>query len=392
MATAATTTSPAAAPAATPPMGTPVMHIPTQFESCLCANGFVDTPGRQALANALSQEAIGISTIASVAGWEYGALTVSASFPTAMAKLVSDIQGVNGALLASASDKVKLTASVRMALEGEGGIHKSGLTHLGMLPAVSQTQVVLGGDQGDLLGNKAKIEELIKMDAVISAYALPSGSMPTYKIISYFIRGLESNPPAIWWYKLDMAICQYEAQQRAAPLRSKAEELVKRPTEYDDIKPIALTSKLVVINQIKLIMSGLAIASSIMIADADLKTRYTGSTKYNIVKYCGVDTVFYGTRFMVEAVLEWVFRYGENLTTNEIVVAFNETLRAAGTYVSQGYLVNQAIVMGLQDSKEDWKGARRIAPKEDLLLEGGRPKGGPSRDREGTHVMMYMRT
>ena len=50
----------------------------------------------------------------------------------------------------------------------------------------------------------------------------------------------------------------------------------------------------------------------------------------------------------------------------EIVAAFGETIRMASTYVSQGYLANQAILMGLEYAREDWRGARRtpVTPQE----------------------------
>ena len=174
----------------TPTTATP--HEVTEFESALHTQGFTDKASREALSVASKTNAI--TTMASVPAWKFGALTVAATFPEKMADLVTDIKGTDATCLADAAAQAKFTAAIRMALSAETAVHQASLTTLGMANQPT-TQVVIGGEHGDVLGNKAEIEEGIKMDREVGGYSLPGESMPSYKMIAHHMRAFKCNPP-----------------------------------------------------------------------------------------------------------------------------------------------------------------------------------------------------
>ena len=174
--------------------------------------------------------------------------------------------------------------------------------------------------------------------------------------------------------RVAVALFVYELQLREKPLQSTAEALTKKPTAYDDIAEISLTKQIVVMKQIKLVMQALAIAGSYVIPATEI-TKYTGPTVHNRIMYMGAETVVYASRLIVETVQAWMYRYAENLTPQELINAMQETVRMASTYISQGYLVNAAIVLSLHDAREDWKSGRRGGPRRDPR---DRDLGGPS--------------
>ena len=352
---------------------TPPAHVTTEFESLLYQAGFTEQAEREQISDIAKSATIGISSMASVSSWEFSALTVASNFPTSMASLVSKMQALDATLLGTAEKQNTFTCAVRMALSAEEQAHQNKLKTLG-LASNTTTQFVIGGEHGDLLTSKAELESLISFDASAGGFTLPVESMPTYKMISHFMRSLKCNPPALWWYPLERATCAYELQLREKPLQSTAEALTKKPTPYDDISEISLTKQIVVMKQIKLVMQALAIAGSYVIPGSEIN-KYTGPTVHNRIMYNGAETVVYATRLIVETVQAWMYRYAENLSPQELINAMQETVRMASTYISQGYLVNAAIVLSLHDAREDWKSGRRGGPRRDPR---DRDLGGPS--------------
>ena len=99
---------------------------------------------------------------------------------------------------------------------------------------------------------KAEIEELMRMESIIAGCKLPDELKPTPKLINHWLRGLKSTPRTLWWCKLEMVTNAYETQQRTPALKSTAEALIKKPTEYDDVEPRHAKSKIELIKQIKM--------------------------------------------------------------------------------------------------------------------------------------------
>ena len=131
--------------------------------------------------------------------------------------------------------------------------------------------------------------------------------------------------------------------------------LLTKKSDYDDVDAQNISRKVAVVYAIKLVMHALAIASSFVISDADAKTKYVGTNKYNTVFINGTKTIVYGTRFMIDQVMTYVFEYGDNLSCTDLVAAFRETFRCAAQYVKEGSLMNAAIVQGLKDARDEWK-------------------------------------
>ena len=116
--------------------------------------------------------------------------------------------------------------------------------------------------------------------------------------------------------------------------------------------------KIALVHAIMLVMHALTIACSFVISAAD-RGKYCGTTAYNTVKIAGVDTLVYGTRYMISLVLAEIMEYGDSLSVQEMRAAFRETFRLAAIHVKEGYLMNVAIGMALKGARDEWKAGLR---------------------------------
>ena len=340
-------------------MATPTAaRIPTEFEAILFSCGYKDESERIKLADVLQGETIGISTLASVAGWEMGKLTAAGlDFVAGMTELINMAQAADttGTLLTTAVDRNNLTQAVRAAIVAENSVQRSSLTALGVshLSTTTSPHVVINGEHGETTTTAAEIAVLKEFEAVVNGSNLPDKLTPTKKMIVFFIRCVKDG--TLWWFNLEYAICAFDATQRPRPQSNLADQLLKKKSDYDDIDPQNISRKVAVIYAIKLVMHALTIACSFIVSEEDAKTKYTGTTKYNVVQYEGKKTLVYGTRYMIEEVMTYVLEYGDNLSSYDLMVAFRESMRNAAFYVNEGALMNEAIVKGLRDARDEWK-------------------------------------
>ena len=107
-------------------MATPA-HTATEFESFLYQAGMKDNDAeREALADALADSSIGITSVETVASWNMAALTCTgADFVAAMTDLVTKVRAVVTNIDGHPRDeaaKSKLVAAIRTALLAEEGV------------------------------------------------------------------------------------------------------------------------------------------------------------------------------------------------------------------------------------------------------------------------------
>ena len=260
-------------------------------------------------------------------------------FVAAMTKLVTDVKAVptnlNGHPKDTAAEN-KLCAAVRTALAAEEGVRRGNLTTLGMSAPTSATQLVFGTEGGEVLPNAAELETLTNMDSSIGGHAIVDKFHPTKRMIVFFIRGVKQNPPTLYWFNLDYAVTAFDQAQRPRHSTNAIVELARTRSDYDDIDPIAHNRKIALVHAIMLVMHALTIACSFVISAAD-RGKYCGTTAYNTVKIAGVDTLVYGTRYMISLVLAEIMEYGDSLSVQEMRAAFRETFRLAAIHVKEGY-------------------------------------------------------
>ena len=326
-------------------------YIPTEMDAVLAASDFDDEAHRQRLSLALRDGSIGIKSIRSVAGWKYSKLT-GPEFDKWMEQLAHDVKAVDKDALPDSEAEIKFTTAVRAALKGESHEQDRALSTMGM-KANTNTHIVLG-EGGDPVPTKEEIEALISLDTLFGGFALPDSFHPSMKLITFYLKGVKCSPPRIRGFKLSMACNDFHAQ-RNSKSKSALETMSGREDEYDAIDPFPLNSKLRVIHQIKLVMHALAIACSFTIS-ATQAAKFTGSFALNRVEYKGATTLVYGTRYMVEAVMVYIHKYAENLTTDGLADAFQSTMERVSGYAKSGYLMNCAVKEALKDSLNDWQG------------------------------------
>ena len=339
----------------------------TQFESFLYTAGMTDDTERIALADALADPSVGITSVETTAAWNMGSLTCKgADFVAAVKQLVLDVRDVDGNTDGhpqGASALNQLTSAIRTALQAEEEVKRKALDTLGMgaSMAPTKTQLFLSPEGGEVLPTSAEIETLVAMEAAVGGYAHLDAFMPTKKVIVHFMRGIKANPVNIQWFDLKYVAPAFEANQKnLKPVGNALTEMTREHSVYDAIEAQPLTRKLAVIHGIKLVMHSLCIASSFIITD---RTQYTGPTIYNLVMYNGSEELFYGTRYMVEAVMAEIMKWGDTLTPSELADAFKETMRLTAMHAKERYLMNVAIKMALQESKDEWKAGLRRAER-----------------------------
>ena len=323
------------------------------MDAVLAASDFDDEALRQRLSLALRDGSIGIKSIRSVAGWKYSKLT-GPEFDKWMEQLSTDVKTVDKDALPDSEAEINFTTAVRAALKGESHEQDRALSTMGM-KASTNTHIVLG-EGGDPVPTKEEIEALVSLDTVFGGYALPDAFLPSVKLITFYLKGVKCSPPRIRGFKLSMACNDFHAQRYSKP-KTALETMSGRDDEYDSIDPFPLNSKLRVIHQIKLVMHALAIACSFTISAAQA-AKFTGSFALNRVEYKGAPTLVYGTRYMVEAVMVYIHKYAENLTTEGLTDAFQTTMEKVSEYAKSGLLMNQAVKDALKDSLNDWQGLK----------------------------------
>ena len=116
---------------------------------------------RHTLVTALMAPSVGITTMASVSGYDKGVLTET--FRAGMTDLIAKVKAADTtkSVLADAAEETRFTSAIRMALAGESEIHKKALSTAGVTVAAPTAQIILGGEHGDLVVPTKEIEELM---------------------------------------------------------------------------------------------------------------------------------------------------------------------------------------------------------------------------------------
>ena len=221
-------------------------HEVTHFESYLQTAGMDDNDEREALTDALAHESIGITSAETTAAWAMGALTCQgAEFVAAMKQLVTDCLAVETNLDGHPQNALaigKLTSAVRTALKAEALIKESHLATLGLSPRTPAgvSQLVISNEGGEALPTSAEIEALMSMNKALAGYSVIDAFKATKKVVSFFVRGIKSNPPNLQYYNLDYVVPEFEANQKnIKPLGNAFTEMAREHSVYDPIDPVS---------------------------------------------------------------------------------------------------------------------------------------------------------
>ena len=325
--------------------------------TAILVNSGMDPADSALVSQACTDTTIGITTMASVLGYDAGVLATigTPSFTTAMRDLITAVKAVDGSCLATTVQQGQFTTAIRkMVKEGEAQ-EAAQLRSIGLGAAPPSNTVVLGND-GEQVIKREEIERRRNLDAAIGGYWHLTDATPSAKMVSFFSKGLGENPPTLRLFPLGSACSDFNARQLKKP-QSGMERLAGEPEDQFDLRGDNPNSKGRFIHALVLVGNAIAVAASEHIPTSKQADYYDLNSGQ--VQHKGKTAYVYGTRYVTELLLMTALVEGGKSEPDQLNRGYESVMKAAARYIGARYLVNSAFAKAVHEEKADWRPQRR---------------------------------
>lgn len=333
----------------------------TELSAILINSGMAADEAAKCAA-ACADATIGITSIVSVLGYDGSGLSApgTPAFTATVDKLIKAVADKDATALSTNALKGQFTTAIRKCAREGADQEAQQLKAIGLGATPNAGALVLG-NEGEPVFKREDCEKRRNFDAAIGGYWHVSDATPSTKMVSFFAKCLAEEPPVLRLFPLGNACSDFNAKQARKP-QSLAEKLVGEREDQFDSRGDAPSSKVGFMKALTLVGNAIAIAASVAIPTADQK-KYS-DLESGRVSYGGSAAYIYGSRYITELLVMTAMVEGDRSDTKQLLKAYEEVMKTAGRYITNGYMVNAAFTRAVHEEKHEWRAPRRDPPLE----------------------------